>query len=170
MKKIIFFPFLFMGFVQIGFGQIYSYPNLAKNFSTTFATGTARMQALGGNYSVLGADLSSLAGNPAGLGFYTRSELGLSVGYQKSSTASTYLSQGSSVDNSLVHLPNFGLVIAIDQYEQKDWNGSFGIGYSRQVLFNQPISVAGTNNRSSILDSFIESANAKNATGASLDD
>jgi hypothetical protein len=170
MKKSIFFSFLWMGFVQIGFGQIYSYPNLAKNFSTTYANGTARMQALGGNHSVLGADLSSIAGNPAGLGFYSRSEIGLSVGYQKASTVSTYLSQGSSADNSMIHLPNFGLVIASDQYEQKDWNGSFGIGYSRQVLFNQPISVTGTNNRSSILDSFIESANAKNATGASLDD
>jgi hypothetical protein len=170
MKKIfLVIPFLLMGFVQIGFGQIYSYPNLAKNFSTTYANGTARMQALGGNYSVLGADLSSIAGNPAGLGFYTRSELGLSLGLQTAKTTSTYLSQNSSTDNSIFHLPNFGLVITGEQNDNKDWHGSFGIGYSRQVLYNQPIYLAGTNNRSSILDSFIESANAKNATGASLD-
>lgn len=158
-----------MGFVQMGFGQIYSYPNLAKNFSTSYATGTSRMQGLGGSYSVLGADLSSIAGNPAGLGFYSRSELGISIGLQTASTTSTYLSQSSSSDNSLFHLPNFGLVVAGDQSDRKDWNGAFGIGYSRQVLFNQPLSYAGTNNRSSILDSFIEAANAKNATGASLD-
>jgi len=169
MKKFFFIPFLLMGFVQMGFGQIYSYPNLVKNFSTTYATGTARMQALGGTHSVLGADLSSIAGNPAGLGFYTRSELGMSLGFQTASTTSTYLGQTSTSNNSQFHVPNFALVVASEQFDDRDWNGSFGIGYSRQVLFNQPISVTGTNNRSSILDSFIESANAKNATGASLD-
>ena len=169
MKKIFIIPFMLMGFVQMGFGQIYSYPNLVKNFSSTYATGTSRMQALGGTHSALGADLSSIAGNPAGLGFYTRSELGISIGSQTASTKSTYLGQVSNSDNSQFHIPTFGLVITSEQWEDRDWNGSFGIGYSRQVLFNQPISVTGTNNRSSILDSFIESANAKNATGASLD-
>ncbi|MFM6948221.1 MAG: OmpP1/FadL family transporter [Aquirufa sp.] len=169
MKKIFIIPFILMGFVQMGFGQIYSYPNLVKNFSSTYATGTARMQALGGSHSVLGADLSSIAGNPAGLGFYTRSELGISLGLQTAKTSSSYLGQNSSADESQFHIPTFGLVIASEQFEDRDWNGSFGLGYSRQVLFNQPISIVGTNNRSSILDSFIESANAKNATGASLD-
>ncbi|MEN9703833.1 MAG: hypothetical protein RLZZ209_1261, partial [Bacteroidota bacterium] len=72
MKKALFFLFS-LAALHTAVAQIYTYPGLAKQFSTTYSVGTARMQALGGANSALGADLSSITGNPAGLGLYTRS-------------------------------------------------------------------------------------------------
>jgi len=154
----------------VGFGQIYSYSNLAKSFSTSYSTSSARMQAMGGVHSALGADISSIAGNPAGLGFYNRSEVALGIGSVNFQTQANYLGENSQAANSFVQIPSFGLVLGgASELSSSNWRGSFGVGYSRQVLIAQPISLSGTNNRSSILDRFIEKANDKGATGQSLD-
>ena len=169
MKKA--FILLFSVFaLQQAVAQIYTYPGLGKQFSTTYSVGTARMQALGGASSALGADLSALTGNPAGLGFYTRSEVNMSLAYTGIQTKSTYLSTAGEASESQIQMPTLGMVISNNNLGGGDWHGSFGLGYSRQAIFIQPIHISGTNNRSSLLDNFIEKANDKGATGASLDD
>jgi hypothetical protein len=150
--------------------QIYTYPGLAKQFSTTYSTGTARMQALGGANSALGADLSSISGNPAGLGLYTRSEVNMSLAYTGVQTQSNYLSSSNNATENQIQFPTLGMVLSSNNLGGGDWHGSFGFGYSRQAIFIQPMQVSGTNNRSSLLDNFIEKANEKGATGASLDE
>jgi hypothetical protein len=150
--------------------QVYTYPMLAKQFSTSYVTGSARMQGLGGTQSVLGADLSSIAGNAAGLGFYSRSEIGLNFAINSSGTDASYLSQSANSSNSLFHMPNFGIVISGDYLSSSSWRGAFGIGYSRQVVLTHGLTINGTNNRSSYLDHLIQNAGDKGATGASLDD
>jgi hypothetical protein len=156
--------------LQQAVAQIYTYPGLGKQFSTSYATGTARMQALGGASSALGADLSALTGNPAGLGFYTRSEVNMSLAYTGIQTKSSYLATADEASESQIQLPTLGMVISSNNLGGGDWHGSFGFGYSRQAIFIQPIQISGTNNRSSLLDNFIEKANDKGATGATLDD
>lgn len=169
MKKVLFiFLLACAGF--IGYAQVYTYPMLAKQFSTSYVTGSARMQGMGGTHSVLGADLSSIAGNAAGLGFYSRSEVGLNLAIMSANTDATYLGQATQSTNSMIHMPNFGVVISGDYLSSSSWRGAFGIGYSRQVIISQPLSVEGTNNRSSYLDYLIQKAGDKGATGASLDD
>jgi hypothetical protein len=171
MNRIFLFVFLGLGSLSAVHAQIYSYSNLAKSFSTAYSTSSPRMQAMGGVHSTLGADISSISGNPAGLGFYNRSEVALGLGYVSSTTESNYLSESSSKTNSFVQLPIFGLVLGSPtELSASQWHGSFGIGFSRQVIFAQPISISGVNNRSSLLDKFIEKANDKGATGQSLDD
>lgn len=171
MNRIFLFVFLGLGSLSAVHGQIYSYSNLAKSFSTAYSTSSPRMQAMGGVHSTLGADISSISGNPAGLGFYNRSEVAVGIGYVSSTTQSNYLTESSSKTNSFVQLPIFGLVLGSPaELSSSQWHGSFGIGFSRQVIFAQPISISGVNNRSSLLDKFIEKANDKGATGQSLDD
>ncbi len=171
MNRIFLFVFLGLGSLSAVHGQIYSYSNLAKSFSTAYSTSSPRMQAMGGVHSTLGADISSISGNPAGLGFYNRSEVAVGIGYVSSTTQSNYLAESSSKTNSFVQLPIFGLVLGSPgELSSSQWHGSFGIGFSRQVIFAQPISISGVNNRSSLLDKFIEKANDKGATGQSLDD
>jgi hypothetical protein len=171
MNRIFLFVFLGLGSLSAVNAQIYSYSNLAKSFSTAYSTSSPRMQAMGGVHSTLGADISSISGNPAGLGFYNRSEVAVGIGYVSSTTESNYLSESSSKSNSFVQLPIFGLVLASPaELSASQWHGSFGIGFTRQVIFAQPISISGVNNRSSLLDKFIEKANDKGATGQSLDD
>ena len=171
MNRIFLFVFLGLGSLSAVNAQIYSYSNLAKSFSTAYSTSSPRMQAMGGVHSTLGADISSISGNPAGLGFYNRSEVAVGIGYVSSTTESNYLSESSSKSNSFVQLPIFGLVLGSPaELSASQWHGSFGIGFTRQVIFAQPISISGVNNRSSLLDKFIEKANDKGATGQSLDD
>jgi hypothetical protein len=169
MKKALFLLFSVFTLSE-AMAQIYTYPGLAKQFSTSYSSGTARMQALGGASSALGADLSAISGNPAGLGFYTRSEVNMSLAYTGVQTKSSYLSSAGEASDSQFQVPTLGMVISSNTLSGGDWHGSFGFGYSRQAIFIQPIQVSGTNNRSSLLDSFIEKANDKDATGASLDD
>jgi hypothetical protein len=169
MKKA--FILLFSVFaLQQAVAQIYTYPSLGKQFSTSYSVGTARMQALGGASSALGADLSALTGNPAGLGFYTRSEVNMSLAYTGIQTKSTYLATADEASESQIQMPTLGMVISSNNLGGGEWHGSFGFGYSRQAIFIQPIQISGTNNRSSLLDNFIEKANDKGATGATLDD
>ena len=110
MNRIFLFVFLGLGSLSAVHGQIYSYSNLAKSFSTAYSTSSPRMQSMGGVHSTLGADISSISGNPAGLGFYNRSEVSLGVGYVSATTESTYLAETSSKTNSSTRLRNpYGL-------------------------------------------------------------
>lgn len=168
MKRLFFFCLLSISLA--GRGQIYTYPLLAKQYSTSHATGTARMQGLGGTHSVLGADLSSISGNAAGLGFYSRSEVGINLAHLSTNTEAMYLDQLTRSSQGMIHIPNFGVVISGDYLSSSSWRGAFGIGYSRQIVLRQPLAVQGRNNRSSYLDFLIQKAGDKGATGASLDE
>ena len=172
MHRIILFLLILQCHFLMVHGQINSYSNMAKSMVTSYSTSSPRMQALGGVHGVLGADISAISGNPAGLGFYNRSEVSLGVSYLSASTEANYLGEKLTKSNSFVQIPVFGLVLGSSPQTRgsSPWHGSFGVGYSRQVVFAQPISISGTNNRSSLLDRFIERANDKGATGQSLDD
>jgi hypothetical protein len=140
-----------------------SYEALAKLFSQPAPTGTARFQALGGNHSALGADVSSAAGNPAGLGFYTRSEFSFTPAYQSLSNSSIYAVEPNRTTNSNVNnfnIANIGVVFggAEPQYRE-GWRGSFAITYSRQNTLYNNINFSGNGSVSSISDSYAESVN-----------
>ncbi|MEA5460264.1 hypothetical protein VB796_14500 [Arcicella sp. LKC2W] len=140
-----------------------SYEALAKMFSQSAPTGTARFQAIGGSHSALGADISSAAGNPAGLGFYTRSEFSFTPGYQSASNSSIYAIEPSRTTNSNVNnfnIANIGVVFggAEPQYRE-GWRGSFSISYSRQNTLYNNLSFAGNGAGSSITDSYAEALN-----------
>ena len=50
----------------------------AFRFSNSTINGTARILGMGGAQTALGADLSSISGNPAGLGFYRSNDYSVS--------------------------------------------------------------------------------------------
>lgn len=122
----------------------------AFRFSEIVQTGTARFQGLGGNHTALGADASTISGNPAGVGFYNRSELSLSPSVTPIRTQATYI--GQTVQNTKAN-PNFAtasLVIAGSPHSQnRSWRRTnFGISFSRQQSFQNTFGYSGQNNRS----------------------
>ncbi len=140
-----------------------SYEALAKMFSQPTVTGSARFQAIGGNHSALGADVSSAAGNPAGLGFYTRSEFSFTPAFQSTNNKSIYAvepNRTTSSDVNNFNIANIGVVFGGGEPSYREgWRGSFAISYSRQnTLFNN-INFSGTGATSSITDSYAESVN-----------
>jgi hypothetical protein len=114
---------------------------------------------MGGAFTALGADLSSLSQNPAGIGVYRSSELSITpqLNYIRSTTdfngsASDYLynfslNQGGFVSNIIKKDGTSGLI-------------SFNFGYSFNMTnnLNQNFLVAGINNSSSIADYWAEDA------------
>jgi len=157
-----FIIFLTLASLKIS-AQDNSYEALVKLFSQPTTTGSARFQAIGGNHSALGADVSSIAGNPAGLGFFTRSEFSFTPAYQSVSNSSIYAIEPNRMTNSNVNnfnIANIGVVFGGGEPSYRDgWRGSFAISYSRQnTLFNN-VNFSGTGATSSISDSYAESVN-----------
>jgi len=63
----------------------------ALRFSQSFPAGSARIMAIGGTQWSLGGDVSNIAGNPAGLGFFRKSEASISLGYSDWGVQTNYL-------------------------------------------------------------------------------
>jgi hypothetical protein len=60
-------------------------------FSQPNTFGSARFQGMAGVNTALGADVSSIAGNPAGLGFFRKSEWSISAGLNFAAARADYL-------------------------------------------------------------------------------
>lgn len=151
------------------YAQDNNYESLSRMFSQTNPQGSARMQALGGNHSAIGADVSNISGNPAGLGFYTRSELSISPMFSTSKNASQYINNTQNASANQLALGNLGVVFSSknrNPVRSGGWQGgSFGISYSRQNIFKNTVRFGDRNNASSMSDFFAEYANQE-ATGS----
>lgn len=80
------------------------------NLSRPDMRGTARFMSMGGAFTALGGDLSSLNQNPAGIGIYRSSEVGLTLNldFQSSKTDAQGLS--TSDDQTKFTFNNFGYI------------------------------------------------------------
>ena len=115
------------------------YYNDALLFSRTNFGGTARMQAIGGAQVSLGGDISSAQSNPAGLGFYNRSEFSFTPGlsFQKSK-ASLDGGLNQETFSAQMDISNLGLVFNNKgDGSIKSW--SFGISVNKVNDFNREV-------------------------------
>jgi hypothetical protein len=138
------------------------YADLAHLFSNYQFMGTARLQGTGGAQVSLGGDLSLALSNPAGLGFYNRSEISFSPTYAMKSGNAAYL--GTQTNSSLnnFYLGNFGAVFNKnrDDFVPGAWRGgSFAISYTRLNDFNNQLLYRGDNRQNDILDFYVTDAN-----------
>lgn len=154
-----------------------SYESLSRLFSQTNPQGSARMQAMGGSHSAIGADVSNITGNPAGLGFYTRSELSISPMFSQINNSSQYINTTQNASANQFSVGNLAAVFAgknRNPVRSGGWQGgAFGISYSRQNIFKNSIRFGGRNNQSSMADYFAELANQEatsSAQGVIVDD
>lgn len=72
--------------------------------------GTARFMSMAGAFSALGGDLSTLNQNPAGIGIYRSSEIGVTMNINMLSTKSTSGNLSATYNQTKVTCPNFGYV------------------------------------------------------------
>lgn len=142
------------------------YSQDAIRFSQTTNGSTSRIKAIGNAGTAIGGDLSNISGNPAGLGFFTRSEFSVTPEYNNSKTTGTYLGKSTSATHNSVNLNNASLVL----YNQlskprgadknKGWlSVNYGVAFSRTNNFNQNIHYGGTNSTNSINDYYADQAN-----------
>ncbi|WP_162427973.1 OmpP1/FadL family transporter [Pontibacter pudoricolor] len=135
--------------------------------------GSARIQGIGGAQTALGADISTISVNPAGLGMFRRSEANLSLGFTNNSTNSLFAGRNTPDNRSTINIPQAGVVFSNrkDDNESGDWRGStFGISMSRINNFNNRSSYNGTvQPPNTIVDYFAEQAILNGRTEADLD-
>ncbi len=112
----------------------------AYNLTPTELRGTARFVGMGGAFTSLGGDLSTMTQNPAGLGVYRRSEIGTSfdVSIQKYNTATQ--SNAIKLDQTKVLFDNFGYIGAYNFDSGALRTFSWGFGYNRITNFQRLMS------------------------------
>ena len=136
----------------------------ALRFSRVLYSGTARYNALGGAFGAVGADFSTLAVNPAGLGLYTASEVTFTMAPSVASASASY--NGSTANDNRLNfgIGNLGLVISNNT--AKGNNGilksiNIGIGLNRQNDFNNRVVIHGVNMNNSMMQSYANTLNQK---------
>ena len=141
------------------------YASDALRFSQTNYGSTARFKGLGNAQIGVGGDMSSLGGNPAGLGLFTKSEFSLTPEFNQNGAKANYLGQGTSTNKSQLNLNQLGVVFYAPTYKQKGQDTKkglisavFGLGYNRNNDFSVENNYSGANNQTSIADYFSEIA------------
>jgi len=121
---------------------------------TQFNFGTARAMAMAGAFTSLGADASSMAINPAGLGMYRKSEATLTpmMTFGRSSTpgAAAY---GKNAGNRF-SFANFSVAINLANNPRGLVSLTMGLGYNRIADFNCNYSYMRTGQHGSVADVF----------------
>ena len=128
-------------------------------FSETDFMGTARSAGMANAFGALGADMSVLSTNPAGLGVYQSLEFSYSLslsGYDRT----TYF-KGNKIVNSVgsFNVPSIGLVAPVKTDNNSDWRRfNIGLAYNTSNIFRSNTVQSGYNSNSSMVDVFLNSA------------
>ncbi|MFD2999716.1 OmpP1/FadL family transporter [Pontibacter toksunensis] len=119
----------------------------ALRYTQLGVTGSARVQGLGGAQTALGADISNLSSNPAGIGLFRRSEFSFTPALQFNTTDTDINGARQSDERNLLTIPQAGIILSNRKGDEdaSDWRGlNFGINLTRLNNFNQRISYNNT--------------------------
>lgn len=134
----------------------------AYRFSRSNPAGSARILGIGGTQYSLGGDVSNIAGNPAGLGFFRSSEASISLGYSDWGVETQYLGQNKTYNTSNFNLPNMSYVVANPKgalHTGAFKGGAFGFSFQRIANFNTEFGYfSDLLGESSIIDFYIQDA------------
>ena len=108
----------------------------AFTLSQTETRGTARFMSMGGAFTALGGDLSTLTQNPAGIGVYRRSEIGATLDISPRSVSARTASHNVSTSSTTVSCNNFGYVGTVNLGGTLE-TFSWGASYNRAASFNR---------------------------------
>lgn len=143
--------------------------------SQQFTGGTARNIGMGGAFGALGADMSSLSLNPAGIGVYRRSEFTFTPSVISNDAKTNLYGQPYSDTKNKFNFSNIGYVFTNYTNKEQGWvSMNFGIAYNRLNDYNSNTTIIGSNPNTSMLDEFSSRANqyfaGKNIIPANLSD
>ena len=101
--------------------------------SQTELRGTSRFQSMAGAFGALGGDLSTLTQNPAGIGVYRSSDLGITMSLDFNSTKAGI----DKMSETKFNVNNVGYVGVIRLDSESVPNLNFGFTYNRLQSFNR---------------------------------
>ncbi len=126
--------------------------------------GTARSQGMAGAMTAFGADFSSTAINPAGLGFYRRDELSITPSLQMPTNRAEYLGRSNSSTRTNFGFQSLGFVFSSPIWRSREAGiardkglKSFAIafGFNQVANFHRQIAAQGYNPLNTIGDFFV---------------
>ena len=118
----------------------------ALRYSNLEFFGDARFNAMGGSFGALGANMSSLSVNPAGIGVYQSSDFSFTPAFHYNFTDTQQDGNTLSDGKLNFHFSNIGIVGNFDT--GGNWKSiSLGMGYNRTSNFNASISAKGTTDK-----------------------
>lgn len=113
---------------------------------------TARFKALGNAQTSLGGDLSSLGGNPAGLGFFNQSDFSFSFDFLADRNDTRYFDSASQYSLDKLGINQAGIVLNIPTRRmagsdlETGWlNFNVGLGYHKTNNYNSALGYSGIN-------------------------
>lgn len=109
----------------------------AYQLSQNDLRGTARYMSMGGAFTALGGDLSTLNQNPAGIGIYRSSEIGGTLNFDFQNTKSTGIGMSESSSQTKVSCNNFGYVGSVYTGSETMPFFTWGATYSRVASFDR---------------------------------
>ena len=119
---------------------------------------SSRVMAMGGSYGALGADLSCMGINPAGLGMYRRGDLSMTAGIHGSTTSSQWGSRQQDASALNVVATNFGIALTYPSVDA-DWPFfTLAVGHQNRMPFNQSIKIDGVPSEGTVSDLFVGQA------------
>lgn len=124
-------------------------------FSKHYHGGSARFEAMGGAFGALGADISAVQINPAGMGRFSSSQFSLSMGPTINNTTTNFTSNTESTNRTSFSLPSVGIVLTSDLSDRNkgDMYSQVGFGMNRVAHYHQTTRIAGQQ-FPSIMDNF----------------
>ncbi len=147
---------------QVSYGQSV-FSSDAFRFSQTQTGATSRIKAIGGASTAVGGDLSSISGNPAGVGFFTRSELSVTPEFNNSQVNSSYFGQSNHSGKNQINLNNASVVFynrlstPRGSDKTKGWlSFNLGASYNRTNNFYGNEYYSGINPNGSISDYYLQ--------------
>jgi len=132
----------------------------ALRYSQVFYIGTARFMSMGGAFTALGGDISSLSQNPAGIGVFRSSEISISP--QMFHIKTTANLNGTNTTDYIYNfnLAQAGVVANIINNDSESGLVSlnFGYSFSKTNNLNQSIVIDGISDYSSMTDLWTDNA------------
>src|ERR1041385_8583556 len=132
----------------------------ALRYSRIGFGGSARFSSMAGAFGAVGADLSCLSQNPAGLGMYHKNEITFTPSFYNNTVTSSYYDSTTSDSRFNMRFDNFGFAIAnkSQNTEEDGWQAvSMGISYNRYATYQADMIMAGRSN-TSLLDMWKKTA------------
>jgi len=126
----------------------------ALRYSMSDVPVTGRSFGMGGAFGAVGADLSNLFTNPAGLGAFKRNNMQISFGLHDVMSNSTYMNNMDNNARTRFNLNNIG-IIGTQKIENSDWKSvTFGFAHGKTNNFYQNINISGISNGTTMMDQF----------------
>jgi hypothetical protein len=140
----------------------------AMRYSQTSFYGDSRFMAMGGSFGALGANISCMNFNPAGIAMYRNGEFVVTPGVRVQNANAVHYDSSSTDFSTKLNISNIGFVTAWDQrnpYPSQSklypkWNerNAFGISYNRLADYNFNTTINGNTSNSSIINDFVNLA------------